>query len=180
MKEFVVTRIADPTRITVCFVGKSGTGKTTLLEKLIPELKRRGLRVGTVKHHAHPGFEIDREGKDTWRHAKAGSDHVVIAAPDKIASIRTIERALSLAEIVATMSDLDLILVEGFKRSTFPKIEIIREAAGIDPICTREEVIAMVTDVPSPYSVPAFNLDDMKGLADFLEKTFLAQALSAT
>ena len=78
-------------------VGKSGSGKTTLLEKLIAELKRRGYRVATIKHHAHPGFEIDQPGKDTWRHAQAGSDHVVIAAPDKIASIRRLERDNQLA-----------------------------------------------------------------------------------
>ena len=72
----------------VCLVGRSGVGKTTLLEKLIPELKRRGYRVATVKHHSRPGFEIDRPGKDTWRHAQAGSDHVIIAAPDRVASIR--------------------------------------------------------------------------------------------
>ena len=156
----------------VCFVGKSGTGKTTLLEKLIPELKKLGRRVGTVKHHAHAGFEIDREGKDTWRHAQAGSDHVIIAAPDKIASIRVLPMELTLTEIIQCMTDVDLVLVEGYKRSTFPKIEILREAAGRETICTADEVIAVVTDLPNPFQVPEFGLDDMTALADFLDKTF--------
>ena len=157
----------------VCFVAKSGSGKTTLLEKLIPELKRRNILVGTVKHHAHPGVDIDKEGKDTWRHAKAGSDHVVIAAPDKIASIRKIPKELTLPEVVQLMGDVDLVLVEGYKRSEFPKIEIIREAAGRDPICRQEEVIALVTDLPSPYQVPSFGLEETGRLADFLVRTLL-------
>jgi len=168
-----MTRKNESATPAVCFVGKSGSGKTTLIEKLIPELKRRKLFVGTVKHHAHSGFEIDKEGKDTWRHARAGSDHVVIAAPDKIASIIKIAREMSLSEIVRSMVDLDLILVEGYKKSDFPKIEVIRGKAGKEPICTGREVIALVSDLPSPFPVPAFGLEDVVGIADFLEKTFL-------
>ena len=83
----------------VTFIGKSGSGKTTLLEKLVTELKNRGYMLATVKHHSHRGFEIDEPGKDSWRFAQAGSDQVVIASPDKIASYRKIERELSLDEI---------------------------------------------------------------------------------
>ena len=108
----------------ICVVGRSAAGKTTLLEKLIPELKSRGYRVGTIKHHAHPGFEIDHPGKDTWRHARAGSDHVVIAALDKIASVRPVDREPTLDEVAATISEVDLILTEGYKRSGEPKIEV--------------------------------------------------------
>src|SRR4030065_2932382 len=77
--------------LLVTIIGVSKAGKTTLREKLIPELKRRGFRVGTIKHHSHPGFEIDQPGKDSWRHAQAGSDHVVIASPDRIASYPSLE-----------------------------------------------------------------------------------------
>ena len=77
--------------------GKTGkTGKTTLLEKLIPELKRRSYRVATIKRHSHSGLEFDVPGKDSWRHAQAGSDHVVVAGPDKLASVRKLERELTL------------------------------------------------------------------------------------
>src|SRR3989304_4479684 len=83
----------------ITIIGKSRAGKTTLMENLITELKRRGYRVGTIKHHSPPGFEIDQPGKDSWRHAQAGSDHVVIASPDRIASYRRLEHELALDDI---------------------------------------------------------------------------------
>ena len=157
----------------ICVVGRSDVGKTTLLEKLIPELKRRGYRVGTIKHHAHPGFEIDHPGKDTWRHAQAGSDHVVIAAADKVSSVRLVDRELMLDEIAATISDVDLILAEGYKRTGELKIEVVRAARSTEPICTPEELLAVVSDVAVPFDGPRFELDDVIGLADLIEARFL-------
>ena len=84
----------------VTIIGKSGSGKTTLMEGLIPELSRRGYRIATINHHSHAGFEVDQMGKDSWRHAQAGSVHVIIAAPDKIASHRPLRAEMRLAEIV--------------------------------------------------------------------------------
>jgi molybdopterin-guanine dinucleotide biosynthesis protein B len=160
----------------ICVVGRSGVGKTTLLEKLIPELKRRGYRVATIKHHAHPGIEMDQPGKDSWRHAQAGSDHVVIASRDKIASIRRLEQELGLDEIAADINAVDIILAEGYKRSAKPKIEVVRAALSLEPICAPEELLAVVSDVALPLDVPCFNLDDVLSLADFIETRFLRQA----
>jgi molybdopterin-guanine dinucleotide biosynthesis protein B len=157
----------------ICVVGRSEVGKTTLLEKLIPELKRRGYRVGTVKHHAHAGFEIDQPGKDTWRHARAGSDHVVISAPDKVASIRRVEREPTLDEIAATIEDVDIILTEGYKHTDKPKIEVVRAVLGTQPICTPEELLAVASNVDTPFDVPRFDLDDAIGLADLIEARWL-------
>jgi molybdopterin-guanine dinucleotide biosynthesis protein B len=157
----------------VSIVGRSDAGKTTLLEKVIPELKRRGYRVATVKHHAHPGFEIDRPGKDTWRYAQAGSDHVVIAAPDKVASIRRVAREPTLDEIVAGITDVDIILTEGYKWAGKPKIEVVRSARSREPICGPDELMALVTDVPFDLNVPQFGLEDVAGLADLIEQRFL-------
>lgn len=157
----------------ICVVGRTDAGKTTLLEKLIPELKRRGYRVATIKHHAHPGFEIDQPGKDTWRHARAGSDHVVIAAPDRVASIRRVDREPTLDEIAAGISDVDIILTEGYKRAAKPKIEVIRAARNPEPICTPEELLAIVSDVAIPFDVPCFGLEEVGGLADLIEMRFL-------
>lgn len=154
----------------ISVVGRSDTGKTTLLEKLIPELKRRGYRVATVKHHIHPGFEIDQPGKDTWRHAQAGSDHVVIAAPDKVASIRRVDREPTLDEIAATITDVDIILTEGYKRAGKPKIEVIRSARSQEPLCTPDELIALATDVQLDVAVPQFDLNDAAGLVDLIER----------
>lgn len=153
----------------ITIIGKSGAGKTTLLEKLIEELSLRGYAVGTVKHHSHRGFDIDRPGKDSWRHAQAGSKHVVIAAPDKIASYRPLERELELDEITASMTDVDMILVEGYKQSNKPSIEVVRSANGLDMISTPQQRIAIVTDAAIEVDVPIFGLGDEQGVANFLE-----------
>jgi molybdopterin-guanine dinucleotide biosynthesis protein B len=158
----------------VCIVGRSGAGRTTLLEKLIPEFNRRGYRVATIKHHAHPGFEIDRPGKDTWRHAQAGSEQVVLAAPDRVVAIRNVDHALTLDEIATTLIyDVDIILTEGFSQSDKPKIEVIRGARSLEPICDPGELSAVASDVALTLDVPRFDLDDAAGLVDFIERRFL-------
>ncbi len=157
----------------ISIVGKSGVGKTTLLEKLIPELKRRGYRVATIKHDVH-GFEIDQPGKDTWRHAQAGSDHVVIASPNRIAHIQRLERELTLPEIVVTIHDADIVLTEGYKRGPAPKVEVSRAERGRELICAPEELVAIATDQPYDLDVPQFGLDDVVGLADLIEERFLS------
>ena len=153
----------------ICIVGRSKSGKTTVLEKLLRELKHRGYRLATIKHHSHPGIEIDRPGKDTWRHAQAGSDHVVIAAPDRVASIRRVERELTLEEIVATIHDVDVILAEGYKRTGQVKVEVVRAARSSEPLCTPDELLALVTDADIAYDVPQLGLDDANGLADLVD-----------
>ena len=153
----------------ITIIGKSGAGKTTLLEKLIAELSSRGYAIGTVKHHSHVGFDIDRPGKDSWRHAQAGSQHVVIAAPDKIAAYRHLERELELDEITASMTDVDMILVEGYKQSNKPAIEVLRAANSLEMMSTPEQRIALVTDACLTVDVPVFQLDDCHGVADFIE-----------
>lgn len=153
----------------ICFVGRSNSGKTTLLEKLIRELKRRNYRVATIKHHSHAGVQVDQPGKDTWRHAQAGSDHVVIVAPDLVASIRRTDREPSLEEVAATIQGVDFILAEGFKRTGKLKVEVVRAARSVEPLCAEDELLALVTDVAIPYNVPQFGLDDVTGLADLME-----------
>jgi molybdopterin-guanine dinucleotide biosynthesis protein B len=159
----------------ITVIGKSGCGKTTILEKLIAELKRRNYKLGTIKHHSHRGFEIDKPGKDSWRFAQAGSDHVVIAAPDKIASYRKIERELSLDEISAGISDVDLILVEGYKQAEKPSLEVIRAANSRELIGSPGQRFAVAADFPLDLGVPRFGLDDIQGIADLIEQCFLKQ-----
>ena len=156
----------------ISIVGKSGAGKTALLEKLIRELKARGYRVATVKHDAH-SFDIDHPGKDTWRHAQAGSDHVVIASPARLARIQRIERELTLPEIAATINDVDLILTEGYKRGPAPKIEVSRAEKGSELLCTRDELVAIAADRSFDMDVPQFGLDDAAGLVDLVVQRFL-------
>jgi molybdopterin-guanine dinucleotide biosynthesis protein B len=158
----------------VSIVGKSEIGKTTLIEKLLPELTRRGYRIATVKHDVH-GFEVDQEGKDSWRHKKAGAHTVVISSPQKIALIRDVEKDSTLDEIRGKfIQDVDLILSEGYKKDVQPKIEVFRKGKYKELLCTREDnLIAIVSDQTFEVDVPCFFLDDIKGVADFIEKKFL-------
>jgi len=158
----------------ISIVGKSDSGKTTLIEKLVPELTRRGYRIATVKHDVH-GFEVDREGKDSWRHKRAGAHTVVISSPQKIALIRDVERDLSLMEIRDKLiRDVDLVLSEGYKRDVQPKIEIFRKERHQELLCAKEDnLIAIVSDQTFNVGIPCFDLEDMKGLSNFIEKEFL-------
>ena len=154
-------------------IGKSRSGKTTLIEQLIPALKVKGYRVGTIKHHSHPGFEIDFPGKDTWRHAQAGSNHVVIAAPDKIASICILEQELSIEAIAATMDDVDIILTDGFKSAMKPAIEVIRAETGLDQIGDPGQALAIATDTPLDSSIDQVNINDIPAIIELIETHFL-------
>ena len=155
----------------VAVVGKSDAGKTTFLEKLIRELKNRKIRVGTVKHDVH-GFDIDHPGKDTWRHAQAGADAVIISSPSKVALIKKVEHEMSLDQVAELMSDMEIILVEGYKRCDKPKIEISRRAHSTELLCRPEELIALVSDSEWEIGVPVFDLDDAEGVAGLLVKNY--------
>ena len=157
----------------VSIVGKSNVGKTTFLEKLIRELKGRGYRVAIIKHDCHE-FDIDHPGKDTWRMAKAGSDVVVISSPNKMAIIKRTDQEFSLDQLEAQiMGGVDIILTEGYKRGDKPKIEISRKAVGNQLLCSKEELLAVVTDQHFDIDVPYFGLDDACGVADYLAEHVL-------
>jgi molybdopterin-guanine dinucleotide biosynthesis protein B/molybdopterin-guanine dinucleotide biosynthesis protein len=163
----------------VSVVAKSGTGKTTLLEKLIAELKRRGWRVGAVKHDAHR-FDIDREGKDSWRLTQAGADTMLITSPEKIAMVKRHGDGQEppLAETIARyFGDVDIVLTEGFKKSAMPKIEVHRAERSATLLCRGEEhdstLIAVASDERLELDVPVYDLNDAAGLCDFIEARFL-------
>jgi molybdopterin-guanine dinucleotide biosynthesis protein B len=160
----------------ISFVGKSKSGKTTFLEKAIAELKRRGWRVATIKHHSRPGLEIDRPGKDTWRMAQAGAERVVIASPGEFALIGAVEKEKTLDELAALLPDVDIILTEGYRQSDKPKIEICRAARSDELICQESELLAVVSDLRFPIDRPHFDLDDAAGVVDLLEAAFLSAA----
>lgn len=165
----------------VSVVAKSGTGKTTLLEKLIAEMKRRGHRVAVVKHDAHR-FEIDHEGKDSWRLAQAGADTTIITSPEKLAMVKRHPEGYepNLLETVAIhCGDVDIVFTEGFKRSSMPKIEVHRRQRSPTLMCRGEEhdatLIAVASDEPLTLDVPVFDIDDASGLCDFIVGRFLQQ-----
>jgi len=159
----------------VAIVGNSDTGKTTLIEKLIPVLKLRGYTVGTVKH-THHGFKMDQAGKDTWRHQAAGADTVVAVSPQRIAFVKNAPQD-SLEAALPYLDDRDIVLVEGFKGGKCPKIEIYRKAAGGEPVCLRDpRLLALVTDTPIETHLPTFGPDDTGCIADFIEARILKKS----
>ena len=143
------------------------------MEKLIPELRRRGFRVGTIKHHSHAGFDIDKPGKDSWRHAYAGSHHVVIAAPDKIASYRLLDHELTLDEIAAPMDDVDIILTEGYRQAGKPSLEIMRAETGTKLVSHPDQLFAIATDLSLEMDIPTFSLDNVTAMVDLMVDRFL-------
>lgn len=152
----------------VAIVAKSNTGKTTFIEKLIPELLKLGLRVGTVKHDAH-SFEIDHPGKDSWRHGQAGAHAYVVASKEKLAYIARLDGEMPLAEIARRFfADFDLVVAEGYKRTAPHCVEIFRLGAGhTEPLCGPGEAMALVTDAPLEHE-HRFDLEDAAGVARFL------------
>jgi len=156
----------------VSVIGKSKSGKTTLIEKLIKELKSRGYRVATIKH-APQGVSFDEPDKDSWRHLQAGSEAVSISSPDRIVLIKPVAKDPTLDEITRLLGeDYDIILTEGFKQGNAPKIEVHRKEAG-PPFKDIKKLIAIVTDEPLETKARQFSPEDVKGLADLLEKGFI-------
>ncbi|MFZ0134885.1 MAG: molybdopterin-guanine dinucleotide biosynthesis protein B [Desulfobacterales bacterium] len=154
--------------VILSIVGKSGSGKTTLIEKLVAELKRRGLRIGTVKHSAHE-IEMDKPGKDSWRHKQAGADTVMVVAPQTVAMIKSLASP-KLEDLEKYFEDVDLVLTEGFKSGGMPKIEVFRQAVHAQPLCGDDNrLIAFVTDSAIEPGVPTFGLNDIAQLADLVE-----------
>ena len=162
----------------VSFVAKSGTGKTTLLEKVIPRLKERGYRVGAIKHDAHR-FDIDHPGKDSHRLTSAGADVMLISSPEKLALVKTNTASPpAIAEILATyFTDVDIVLTEGFKQGFLPKIELHRKERSATLICRGAEhdpmLLAVASDEPLELDVPVLDLNDAGAVADFIEERFL-------
>ena len=160
----------------ISIVSKKNSGKTTLLEKLIPELKRRGYRVGIIKHDTH-GFDIDHKGKDTWRHKQAGADTVMISSPWKLSLIKDVDVDWGPDELVAEyFKDEDIVITEGYKTLGKPQIEVFRKEAHDTPLHEKGEkgaLVAVMSDVEIDLGVPCFNINDVSSLADFIETTFI-------
>ena len=154
----------------ISVIGWHDAGKTTFIVRLVAELKRRGLRVATIKH-SRGHFEIDRPGTDTWRLAQAGSDVVVISGKHRMALMEQSADELSLNEIVARLpGDIDLVITEGYKSLPTPKIVVVRSDAPQRRTASAGELLALVTDESgiTPEGVPCFSPTDAAGVADLL------------
>jgi molybdopterin-guanine dinucleotide biosynthesis protein B len=156
----------------VSIVGKSKSGKTTLIEKLVQELKSRGYRVATIKHIPQ-GVNFDEPGKDSWRHIQAGSEATALSSPDKIVLVKPVAQEATIDEVAGLLGeDYNIILAEGFKRGGAPKIEVHRKDGGA-LIEGLKKLIAIVTDEPLESRARQFSPEDTGALADLLEKGFI-------
>ena len=163
---------AKATLPIVLIVGHSGSGKTTFLENIIPELTRRGLKVGTIKHDVH-GFKMDKPGKDSWRHKQAGASITVISSPHQIGMVRDVDHDHQPEELLPLFHDVDIVLVEGFKRANKPKLEIFRPEITAEPLCKDDQhLLALISDANPDLSVPRFSPKDVVGVAEFLVNYF--------
>jgi molybdopterin-guanine dinucleotide biosynthesis protein B len=163
-----LARGANAQTPVITFVGRSGTGKTTFLEKLIPLLKNRGIRLAVIKHDVHK-FEIDYPGKDTYRFTQAGADVVAISADHQFALVERREQELSLDQVISRLPKTDLIITEGYKTSPNPKIEIHRADAYRELFCRPEEWLAVMSDEPLDIDAPVLDLADLEGCADIIQ-----------
>jgi molybdopterin-guanine dinucleotide biosynthesis protein B len=167
---FVFLRMSLSMRV-IGLAGWSGAGKTTLLTKLIPEFNRRGVRVSTIKH-AHHAFDLDTPGKDSWAHRQAGASEVLISSARRWALLHELrdEPEAALPELLARLSPVDLVIVEGFKRDPHTKLEVYRAANGKPPLHPDDpSIVAVASDTPFPEAGrPVIGLDDVAAIADCL------------
>ena len=156
----------------LCFVGRSNSGKTTLIERVIPELVRAGYKVATVKHAGH-GFDLDTEGKDSWRHKRAGASSVMVLSKGSMAMFADVPDQLKVEEVRDRFLDhtYDLIIAEGWKNEGYPKIVIVRDQIGEIPVSS-EGLLAVVSDKSVDLDIPLFGLDDVVGVAALIMKQF--------
>ncbi len=159
----------------ISIVGKSDSGKTTLLEGLIAELKQRGYRLAVIKH-SREDFEFDTVNKDTWRFSQAGSELSAISSTHKLVIFKNVALDFNPRKFSQLISeDYDLILTEGFKRDNYPKIEVHRQNQGRDLVSPPQQLLAIVTDEPLEVDVPQFSKNEIQKLADLIESAVLTQ-----
>lgn len=156
----------------LAFVGRSNSGKTTLIERVIPELVRAGYKVATVKHAGH-GFDLDTEGKDSWRHKQAGAGAVVIISKSSLAMFADVSDHMNVEEVREQYLDAsyDLILAEGWRSEGYPKIVVVRDQIDEVPV-SQDGLLAVVSNKPVKTSVPLLDPDDVSGVAALIIRRF--------
>jgi molybdopterin-guanine dinucleotide biosynthesis protein B len=158
----------------ISFAGHSGSGKTTFIEKLIPILTRECIKIAVIKHDVH-GFEMDKPGKDTWRHKKAGAVATIISSANQIGMVMDTDHDHQPFELAPLIRSADLIIAEGFKRGPHPKIEVFRPGATGDeaPLCQDDpQLIALISNVSVEIDLPVFGLEDVDSVAHFIKRHF--------
>jgi molybdopterin-guanine dinucleotide biosynthesis protein B len=154
------------------FVGRSNSGKTTLIERLIPELVQAGYRVATIKHAGH-GIDLDTEGKDSWRHKRAGASSVIVVSKGSLALFADVSDEIKVEELRDRFLDerIDLIIAEGWKSEGYPKIVVLRDHLGEVPVAP-DGLLAVVSNRPVDLAVPCLNPDDIPALCELIVRHF--------
>ncbi len=158
----------------ICIIGYSGSGKTTLIEKLVPALKKMGYRIGTIKHSRHD-ISNDKPGKDSYRHKAAGAQAVILAGPHRINLVREMDDP-SPSDLLPYLDDMDLVLIEGFKHSPYPKILVTTQSAVTMDTIQFAGIAAIVGTAVEGSDLPCFDRDDIEKLAQFIQERFLKTA----
>ncbi len=157
----------------ISVIGKSGSGKTTLIEKILTELRRRGYRVATIKHHFHTDETLDAPGKDTYRHAMAGAERVVLISPLTTVAFDYPAQPPTPQDVASQMTGFNLVITEGFSQASLPAIEVSRAARQKsligDPAC----LLAVAADYPVEATCPVFDLNDTAGLVALIEQQII-------
>jgi len=163
----------------VAIVGNSGSGKTTFMEKLISEMTGRGLKVGTIKHHHAQGLNMDKPGKDSWRHKKAGAAVAVVASPFQVGMVADVDHDHEPVELSHLFTGMDIVFCEGFKRRHIFKMEVFRPEISRELLCENDRMlIAFISDSDpgdldmNPRHAPVFSLNDARETSDFLMERF--------
>ncbi|WP_027632732.1 molybdopterin-guanine dinucleotide biosynthesis protein B [Clostridium hydrogeniformans] len=172
MEDLYLNNTKKPVVISIVST-KSGTGKTTLIEGLIKIFKCKNLNVGVLKHDAHK-FDIDKEGKDSYKFSKAGADNVIVASSEKLAMIQALKEEKTVEDILPLFSGMDLVIIEGFKTNTYPKIEVHRK--GVDtnllynnPKYDKSTYLAIATDESLNINLPQLDLNNLHEIVKFIE-----------
>jgi molybdopterin-guanine dinucleotide biosynthesis protein B len=161
----------------IAVIGKSKSGKTTLIEKLIAHFRQHGYRLATIKHHFHTDQTLDTPGKDTYRHALAGAEQVVIISPLTTVTFSYPPTPPTPQQIAAQMTGFDLILAEGFSQAGLPVIEVLRAERNTNPISDPAHRLALAADFALPDFSPVFDLNDIPGIAALIEQHLLNNPL---
>ncbi len=159
----------------VSVIGKSNSGKTTLIEKLLAELRRQGYRVATIKHHFHTDKSMDVPGKDTYRHAQAGAERVVLISPLTTVTYDYPPQPPTLQKVAAQMKNVDLVLAEGFSQARLPAIEVSRAKRHTKLIGNPNYLLAVAADYPVDTSRPVFDINDVVGLVELIKREILGR-----
>ncbi|HGH0585767.1 TPA: molybdopterin-guanine dinucleotide biosynthesis protein B, partial [Clostridioides difficile] len=158
-------------------VSYSGVGKTTLIEGIIKELNKKGYRVGVIKHTCHD-FDMDEEGKDTYKHRKSGARKVCIISDKRVAYIEELKEKNPLYKMIQLYEDMDLIIIEGYKNYRFKRLEVTRKGKYEDILSNKSDLIGIVSDIEYKLNIEQFNLNDYKNISKYIESCIKNEILS--